>query len=58
MKLSASLLGWDSFSFLSFCLLCGLVSVSPPATGIKQAIGVAISDSSMWVQCVIDYTGS
>ena len=36
----------------------GLVSVSPPATGIKQAIGVAISDSSMWVQCVIDYTGS
>ena len=36
----------------------GLVSPTPPSTGIKQALGVAISDSSMWVQCVIDYLGS
>ena len=37
----------------------GLVSTSPPALPlIQQALGVAISDSSMWVQCVIDYLGS
>lgn len=37
----------------------GLVSSSPPALPkIQQALGVALSDSSMWVQCVIDYLGS
>lgn len=37
----------------------GLVTASPPALPqIQQALGVALSDSSMWVQCVIDYLGS
>lgn len=36
----------------------GLVTPTPPSTGIKQALGVAIGESSMWVQCVIDYLGS
>lgn len=37
----------------------GLVTTSPPASPkIQQALGVAISDTSMWVQCVIDYVGS
>ena len=37
----------------------GLVTTSPPALPrIQQALGVALSDSTMWVQCVIDYLGS
>ena len=37
----------------------GLVTTSPPALPrIQQALGVALSDSTLWVQCVIDYLGS
>lgn len=36
----------------------GLLSASPPELPmIQQAIGFAISDSTLWVQCPIDYLG-
>lgn len=37
----------------------GLVSTAPPSLPkIQQALGVALSPTTMWVQCPIDYLGS
>lgn len=36
----------------------GLITSAPPSLPqIQQALGVAISDSSLWVQCPINYLG-
>lgn len=42
-----------------FLASSGLVSAAPPALPkIQQALGLALSPTTMWVQCPIDYLGS